>query len=72
MLDHGDIETRKMKDLFHALVRQDGLQAWRLVTAVRQLNKVRRAVTGRELDDAQPIPVRPEAEGFGINGDAVA
>lgn len=72
LLDHGDVEAAEMEDLGDARIGQHAFQVGRGILARAELNEVRRAIAGRHLDQAQPVAQRIEAEGFGIDGNAVA
>ena len=50
-------------------IGQQGGQPWRLEGAARHLHEMGVAVAGRELDQAQPVAMRIEAHGLGVDGD---
>src|SRR5260221_3267232 len=72
VLQHGDVEAREMKDLQDAGVGQQRLEARRVEGSGRELHEMRDAVAGGELHQAQPVAVRVEPHGLGVDGDVGA
>ena len=62
------IEARIVKDLEHGWIGQNGAKSRRCGLALGDLHHICRAVAARELDHAEPVPVRIEAKGFGVDG----
>ena len=65
------IETREMEELVPGRIGEKPLQVRRAALAGGDLNHIRRAVARRQLDDAQPVAMRLQAEGFGVDRNRV-
>src|SRR3954451_3806321 len=66
---HCDVEAREVEQLQPCRVAQQPAQDRSLVAAGSELDEVRHAVAGRELDDAEAVPARVEAHRLGVDGD---
>ncbi len=69
MLQHGDVEAREMEDLQGAWVGQQRLEARRVEGARGELHQMRHPIPGGELHQAQPVAVRVEPHGLGVDCD---
>ncbi len=61
-----------MKYFQYVMVCQQGLQMVRLGAPAGNLDDIGAAVAGRQLDDAEAVPVMVEPHGFGIDGNRIA
>jgi hypothetical protein len=60
-----------MKYLEHARVHEQGAQIRGRGAAARNLDDVRRAIAGRQLNDAKPVAMVVEPHCLGIDGDGL-
>ena len=60
------------KDLEHARIREDAGEALGMGAVPQDLHDLGCAISARNLHDAQPVAMRIESQGLGINGDHVA
>ena len=63
------VETAEVEQLQHVRVREQILEPRRARLSGPDLHDVRAAVAAGELDDAEPIALDLEAEGFGVDRD---
>src|SRR5215469_5481125 len=68
-VDHGQIKSRKMKQLDYAWIAQQGAESRRVVGAGRELNQMSISVTGGELNDAKPVTIWVQSHRFGVDRD---
>ena len=69
MVEHCEIEAREVKELGHPGVGEQPLQPGRAIAAWRELDQMRVPVSGRELDEAQPVAMRVEPHRLGVDRD---
>lgn len=68
MAKHRYVEAGKVEDLQHRGVGKQPCEMWCAKGAGGELNKVAYPVTRRNLHETEPIAMRVEAHGLGING----
>ena len=66
---HGDVEAAEMEELQHLRVGQQRLEIGRARLPPGDPHEIGVAVAARELHEAQPVAMRIEAEGLGVDGD---
>ena len=69
MLERGDVEPREMENLENLRVRQQRLEARRVIGRAVELNQMGVSVAGGKLHDAQGIAVGDKPHGFAVDGD---
>jgi len=67
VVERGEIEAREVEDLDDGRIAQQFFQVRRVVLAARDLDHVGGAVARRHLHHAQPVAVRIEAHGLGVD-----
>src|SRR5688572_23259761 len=70
LLQHGDVEARKMEDLEDRLVGQQRLEIGSRKVAAVELHEVSGPVARRELDETEAVAVDVQPQRLGIDGDA--
>ena len=68
-LERAHVEARKVKQLGNASIRQQPREVGRANICIVELHRVADVVSRRELDQAQPVAERVEAERLGVDGD---
>ncbi|GGG70170.1 hypothetical protein GCM10011415_17140 [Salipiger pallidus] len=69
MLHGGNVEAPEVEQLEHVRIGQKVAQVRRVGLASGHLDQMRVTVTGRQLDDTQPVPLMVEAHGLAVDGD---
>src|SRR6266702_1175582 len=71
-IERRDVEAGEMEDLQHGRIGQEPLEIGRVTAGRRDLHDVGAAVARRELDDTEPVAVRIEPHGLGVDRDRAA
>jgi hypothetical protein len=65
--EHGEIEPREVKNLEHAGIGQEPLQVRRIGRMRRDLHHVGGSISGRELNQAQPVTAERQPHSLGVD-----
>src|SRR6478609_1736845 len=71
VIEGGEIEAREVKDFCHLRIGQQRLQVRRVGVAHWNLDDVGAAVAVRHLHHAEPVAMRIEPHGFGVDRDRI-